>query len=165
MRVSIVTCHTPDYLIGVNNKLPWHLPADLAHFKKITTGHIIVMGRKTYESLSHPLANRSHVVFSRNRLKAQGCYVISTVDELQTLVGNRECFVIGGAQIYRLFMPLANRIYQTLVMTNELSGDTYFPIELLKDEDWRVIESYDYATDKKNKYDLRFRLLERVKSA
>jgi len=165
VKVSIITCHTPDYLIGVHNQLPWHLPADLARFKKITTGHIIVMGRKTYQSLGRPLPNRTHVVFSRNSFKAQGCYVVSTLDELRTVVNDQECFVIGGAQIYHLFIPLAERIYQTLVNTHELSGDTYFPIALLKDEDWRVIESYDYPADEKNKYDLHFRLLGRVKSA
>ena len=165
MKVSLISCYTPNYLIGANNKLPWHLPADLARFKKITSGHIIVMGRKTYESIGYPLPNRTNVVLSRNRYKARGCYIISSLDTLRDLVGSRECFVIGGAQIYRLFIPLANRIYHTLVKTDELSGDTYFPISLLKDEDWRVIESCDYYADEKNKYDLCFRILERVKSA
>ena len=161
MKISLITCYTPDYLIGANNKLPWHLPADLARFKKITTGHIIVMGRKTYESIGRPLPNRTNVVFSRNRFNAQGCYVISTIDELQTLVGDKECFVIGGAQIYRLFIPLASHIYHTLVKTDDLAGDTYFPASLLKDEDWYVTESHDYPADEKNKYNLCFRRLKR----
>ncbi len=163
MKISLITCYTPDYLIGANNKLPWHLPADLARFKKITSGHIIVMGRKTYQSIGRPLPNRSNVVFSRNRFGAQGCYVISSTEELDTLVGDRECFVIGGAQIYRLLMPYANRIYHTLVKTEALSGDTYFPASLLKSEDWRIVESSDYRADDKNKYDLCFRCLERIK--
>ena len=163
MKISLITCYTPDYLIGANNKLPWHLPADLARFKKITSGHIIVMGRKTYESIGRPLPNRSNVVFSRNHFKAQGCYVISSTDELKTIAGDRECFVIGGAQIYRLFMPHASRMYHTLIKTKELSGDTYFPASLLKDEDWRIVESCDRSADEKNKYDLCFRCLERIK--
>ena len=162
MKISLITCYTPDYLIGANNKLPWHLPADLARFRKITSGHIIVMGRKTYQSIGRPLPNRSNVILSRNRFGAQGCYVISSVEELETLVGNRECFVIGGAQIYRLFIPYANRIYHTLVKTKELSGDTYFPASLLQSADWRIVESSDYHADDKNKYDLCFRRLERI---
>ena len=163
MKISLITCHTPDYLIGSNNKLPWHLPADLARFRKITSGHIIVMGRKTHQSIGRPLPNRSNVVFSRNRFSAQGCYVISSIKELETLVGDGECFVIGGAQIYRLFIPYANRIYSTLVKTQTLSGDTYFPASLLRNEDWRIAESSDYCADDKNKYDLCFRCLERIK--
>ena len=163
MKISLITCYTPDYLIGANNKLPWHLPADLARFKKITSGHIIVMGRKTYESLCRPLPNRTNVVFSRNRLQAQGCYVISSIDELKTIAGDRECFVIGGAQIYRLFIPYASRIYHTLVKTEELSGDTYFPASLLKDEEWRVVESCERPADEKNKYDLCFYRLQRIR--
>ena len=165
MNISLITCCTPDYLIGTNNKLPWHLPADLARFKKITSGHIIVMGRKTHESIGRPLPNRTNVVFSRNHFKAQGCYVIPSMDELKTIAGNRECFVIGGAQIYRLFMPYASCIYHTLVKTEGLSGDTYFPSDLLKDEDWTVVESHDRTADEKNKYDLCFRCLKRIKSA
>ena len=184
MKISLITCCTPDYLIGTNNKLPWHLPADLARFKKITSGHIIVMGRKTHESIGRPLPNRTNVVFSRqltllsnaptpnrtnvvfsrNRFKAPGCYVIPSMDELKTIAGNRECFVIGGAQIYRLFMPDASRIYHTLVKTEGLSGDTYFPSDLLKAEDWSVVESHDRTADEKNKYDLCFRCLKRIKS-
>ena len=163
MKISLITCHTPDYLIGANNKLPWHLPADLARFRKITSGHIIVMGRKTYDSIGRPLPNRSNVVFSRNLVNAQGCYLISSIEELETLVSDRECFVIGGAQIYRLFIPYANRIYSTLVKTQTLSGDTYFPASLLNSEDWCIVESTDYLADDKNKYDLCFRYLERIK--
>ena len=161
MNISLITCYTPDYLIGANNKLPWHLPADLARFKKITSGHIIVMGRKTYDSIARPLPNRTNVVLSRSSFNAQGFFVISSIDELQTLASDKECFVIGGAQIYRLFMPLANRIYHTLVKTNELSGDTYFPASLLKDEDWDTVESDDRPADDKNKYALCFRILKR----
>ena len=163
MKISLITCYTPDYLIGANNKLPWHLPADLARFRKITSGHIIVMGRKTYQSIGRPLPNRSNVVFSHNRFNAQGCYLISSIEELETLVSDRECFVIGGAQIYRLFIPYANRIYSTLVKTQTLSGDTYFPASLLNSEDWCIVESTDYLADDKNKYDLCFRYLERIK--
>ena len=162
MKISLITCHTPDYLIGANNKLPWHLPADLARFRKITSGHIIVMGRKTYDSIGRPLPNRSNVVLSHSRFNAQGCYLISSIEELETLIGDRECFVIGGAQIYRLFIPYANRIYSTLVKTQALSGDTYFPASSLNSEDWRVVESSDYLADDKNKYDLCFRCLERI---
>ena len=164
MNISLITCCTPNYLIGTNNKLPWHLPADLARFKKITSGHIIVMGRKTHESIGRPLPNRTNVVFSRNHFKAQGCYVIPSMDELKTIAGNRECFVIGGAQIYRLFMPYASCIYHTLVKTGGLLGDTYFPSSLFKDEDWTVAESYNRVADEKNKYDLCFRCLKRIKS-
>ena len=163
MRISLITCHTPDYLIGANNNLPWHLPADLARFRKITSGHIIVMGRKTYDSIGRPLPNRSNVVLSRSRFNAQGCYLISSIKELETLVGDRECFVIGGAQIYRLFIPYASQIYSTLVKTQTLSGDTYFPASLLNIEDWHIVESIDYCADDKNKYDLCFRCLKRIK--
>jgi len=99
------------------------------------------------------------VVFSRNSFKALGCYVISSISELETIAGDNECFIIGGAQIYSLFLPMATQIYHTLVKTTALAGDTYFPNSLLKDEDWQLIESYDRPADEKNKYDLCFRRL------
>ena len=134
MRISIIAAMAENGVIGRGGELPWHLTADLKRFKRLTTGHTIVMGRKTWESIGRPLADRRMVVVTRqSEYHADGIEVVSSLDEALALArtaGADEAFVIGGAEIYSLALPLADRLYITLVLA-EVDGDTKFP-----DLDW-----------------------------
>jgi len=116
-------------VIGSGNKIPWHLPEDFKWFKKMTTGHIIVMGRKTFESISRPLPNRTTVVLSRSPMQIGGVETISDLDQIQSRVGPndaREIFICGGAQLYERALPICSDLYLTLVKRT-VEGDTFFP--------------------------------------
>src|SRR4051794_36736079 len=123
-RITLVVARAQNGVIGRNGKLPWHLPADLKRFKALTMGSAMVMGRKTFESLPGLLPGRRHIVLTRDRAwNAAGSQVAHTVDEALQLAGNEPISVIGGAEIFRLFMPLANRIELTEVL-EDVPGDT-----------------------------------------
>jgi dihydrofolate reductase len=116
-------------VIGAGNKIPWHLPEDFKWFKKMTTGHVIVMGRKTFESIGKPLPNRMTVVVTRARLNIHGVRIIADLNQLDSLeaeLAGREIFICGGAQIYEQTLPLCSDLYLTLVKRN-VDGDTFFP--------------------------------------
>ena len=112
--------------IGAGNKIPWHLPEDFKWFKQTTTGHVIVMGRKTFESIGKPLPNRETIVLSRSQFQFPGVKTIRGLDELQTLAGERQVFICGGAEIYAQALPLCSDLYLTLVQ-REVEGDAFFP--------------------------------------
>src|SRR5689334_9243661 len=117
-------------VIGAGNKIPWHLPEDFKWFKKMTTGHVIVMGRKTYESIGRPLPNRTTIVLSRSPLKIPGVTVVADLKDLGSLEAasaEREIFICGGAQVYEQALPLCSDLYLTLVKRN-VDGDTFFPL-------------------------------------
>ena len=137
--------------IGVNNTLPWKLPADLRHFRQLTTGHHVIMGRRNYESIGKPLPDRTNIVVTRNpAYRAPGCKVKhSLVDALQDIHGDTEVFVIGGAEIYRQALSDANRIYLTLVHA-DISGDTFFPE--FDAHEWSEISRTRHEADEKNPY-------------
>ena len=116
-------------VIGAGNKIPWHLPEDFKWFKKMTTGHVIVMGRKTFESIGKPLPNRTTIVVTRARLNIHGVRIIADLNQLDSLeaeLAGREIFICGGAQIYEQTLPLCSDLYLTLVKRN-VDGDTFFP--------------------------------------
>jgi len=115
-------------VIGVNNTLPWRLPADLKHFRQLTTGHAVIMGRRNYESIGKPLPDRTNIVVTQNpHYQAPGCVVVHSIDEaLRRTANDPEIFIIGGAKIYEQTLDRANRLYLTLVHAT-ISGDTYFP--------------------------------------
>ena len=113
-------------VIGAENKIPWHLPDDFKWFKQMTTGHVIVMGRKTFESIGQPLPNRETIVLSRSRFSYPGVRTIPSLDELSAQSGDRQIFICGGAQIYAQTLPLCSDLYLTLVK-REVDGDTFFP--------------------------------------
>ena len=112
-------------VIGNGNKIPWHLPEDFKWFKATTTGHIIVMGRKTFESIGRPLPNRETIVLSRSNFSYPGVKTIHNLEELP-MVADRQVFICGGAQIYEQALPLCSEILLTLV-NREVEGDTFFP--------------------------------------
>jgi dihydrofolate reductase len=116
-------------VIGSGNKIPWYLPEDFKWFKKMTTGQVIVMGRKTYESIGNPLPNRTTIVLSRSPMKINGVRVIVDLKGLNSLepeLAGREIFICGGAQVYQQALPICSDLYLTLVKRN-VEGDTYFP--------------------------------------
>jgi dihydrofolate reductase len=144
-------------VIGRGNELPWHLPADLKFFKQTTLGHPILMGRKTYESIGKPLPGRQNIVLTRSAdFSAEGCEVVHTPEEaVARFAREDELFVIGGAEIFRLFMPYVDKMYITRI-DYDFEGDTYFP-EIEKSE-WKLVSSEAGTRDEKNPYDYRFEI-------
>lgn len=153
--LTAIAAMTTKRVIGLNNQLPWRLPADLKHFKHLTTGHAIIMGRKTFESIGRPLPNRRNIVLTRDvGFVAEGCEVAHDVTgALAKLAHDEEAFIIGGAEVYRLFMPLVSRLQLTLIDA-DISGDTYFPeLELA---DWQVTREEHHQADSENQYHYSF---------
>ncbi|ARK31945.1 dihydrofolate reductase [Halalkalibacter krulwichiae] len=159
--ISFIVAMDRNRAIGVNNQLPWHLPADLAFFKRVTTGHTIVMGRKTYESIGRPLPKRRNVVLTQNKdFRVEGCDVVTNVNEVLHLSKQEdECFIIGGTQIFSLFWEHVDRLYVTYI-DEEFEGDTFFP-EIEK-EKWELVSVTEGIVDEKNRYPHEFRVYERV---
>lgn len=113
-------------VIGAGNKIPWHLPEDFKWFKQLTTGNVIVMGRKTFESIGKPLPNRETIVLSRSQFSHPGVRTISDLDQIDLASESREVFICGGAQVYQKALPLCSDLYLTLVK-REVEGDAFFP--------------------------------------
>ncbi|MBE9563341.1 MAG: dihydrofolate reductase, partial [Proteobacteria bacterium] len=130
-------------LIGKDNNLPWHLPADFKHFRTITMGKPIIMGHKTYESIGHPLTGRTNIIISRNLdLTIIGCQVLNNLDAvLKFSQSNTEAVVIGGMEIYKILLPYVQKMYITRIHA-KFAGDTYFPT--YKSEQWQEIERQDH---------------------
>lgn len=141
-RITIVVARAQNGVIGRDGKLPWHLPADLRRFKELTMGSAMVMGRKTFQSLPGLLPGRRHIVLTRDqRWHANGAQVGRDIDEALTLAGNEPISVIGGAEIFRLFMPLADRIELTEILA-DVPGDTFIP-DPRESGDWRATFSVE----------------------
>lgn len=160
-RFSIIAAMASNRVIGVNNTLPWRLPADLAHFKALTLGHHIIMGRKTYESLGRPLPGRISVIVSRDQtLFFPGCIVVHTLgDAMAACEGDDEAFFIGGADIYRQALDVADRMYLTEVKT-EVPGDAWFPE--FDRAVWQEAARESRLADEKNGFDYDFVTFDRV---
>lgn len=145
--ISLMVAHDPNGVMGVNNDLPWHIPEDLKYFKETTMGKAMVMGRKTYESIGRPLPGRLNIVITRNPdYQAEGVEVVQSLDKAIEIAREyaEEVMIIGGAEIFKLSMPLADRLYITEVH-EEYDGDTFFPSY---QEDWEVIKKTDQMTSK-----------------
>ena len=160
MRVSIIAAMDRNRLIGNKNQLPWHLPADLAHFKQVTMGKPVIMGRKTYESIGRPLPGRDNIVLTRSGdFHAQGVSVVSSLQQaLDDVAGSDEVMVIGGSTVYALAMPRADRLYITHV-ENSYQGDAWFPEFDL--ECWRIVNDERHSADENNSSNYRFVTYER----
>lgn len=159
MKISMVAAMAKDRVIGKDNAMPWHLPADFAWFKKVTMGKPIVMGRKTFESIGRPLPGRQNIVISRNPdFTAEGVTVVSDIAAAQSAAGDvEELMIIGGGSIYEACLPLADRLYLTFIDLT-VEGDTCFPAW---DNTWQEVHSESYAADEKNAHAMRFVILER----
>lgn len=139
MKVSIIVAAACNYVIGKDNKMLWHLPEDLQRFKKITTGHHIIMGRKTFESIGKPLPNRTSIIVTRQEdYKAEGCIVVHSLkDAIKAVKNDDECFIIGGGEIFEQAIPLANKLYYSQI-NKFFDGDAFFPDH--KFVGWTVLE-------------------------
>ena len=148
MHLTAIVAHDPNRLIGAGGDLPWHLPADLAFFKKTTSGHPIVMGRKTFESIGRALPKRQNIVLTRDSSwSAEGVTVIHSPSELAQLEMEQPdpVYIIGGAEIYLQFLPLLDELLLTRVHT-EYEGDTYFPeYEHLFQQEEVILEEADFS--------------------
>ncbi len=141
--------------LGKNNQLIWHLPADLQRFKKVTTGHHIIMGRKTFESLGKPLPNRTTIIISRDKnYHADGCIIVNSLaDAIQAASSDENPFILGGAEIYKQSMDIVDVLDLTFVH-HTFDADVFFP-EIDKSI-WKEVFREDFSKDEKNKYDFSF---------
>ncbi len=160
--ISIIVAVAANNVIGGENKLLWHIREDLQRFKTLTSGHAVVMGRKTWESLGRPLPNRTNIVITRNPdYKPDGVLVAQSLEAaIELAKGDDEIFVIGGGEIYRQAMSIADRLYITHVECS-YEGDTTFPDILA--EQWRVVEESRFERGEKYEYPFRFTNYERIK--
>ena len=161
MKLSLIVAMADNHVIGHNNRLPWHLPADLKHFRAITLGKPVLMGRKTWESIGRPLPGRTNIVITRNAdYLAADCVVVHSLDEALRAAGSAgEVMVIGGAELYRQALPQADTLYLTLVH-GEFEGDTRFPD--WRPDDWRETARIDHGPDDRNPHAYSFITLERI---
>ena len=161
MRVSLIAAMAQNRVIGRDNQLPWRLPADLQHFKKITMGKPIVMGRKTWQSIGRPLPGRTNIVITRDaNFQAEGCVVVHSIDgAIQAADGNDELMIIGGANLYEQTLGQAERLYLTRIKA-DVEGDAWFP--QLEDNKWKQVECESFTADAKNEYDYEFVVYERT---
>ena len=155
LRLSILVAMARNRVIGQNNQLPWHLPADLKHFKLLTMGKPIVMGRKTYESIGRPLPGRTNIVIThQTNYQAPGAIVVNSVaDALQicknTNMINNESFMIGGENLFQQTLEICQRMYITEIQ-KDFDGDTFFPA--LNREDWKEVSRRHHPADERHKF-------------
>ncbi|HVY54116.1 MAG TPA: type 3 dihydrofolate reductase [Gammaproteobacteria bacterium] len=159
MRISAIVAMSENRVIGKNNQLPWHLPADLKHFKAVTMGKPILMGRKTYESIGRLLPGRQNIIITRNPgFHVEGATIVHSIAEgLQAAGMVEEVMVIGGAELFREMLPLCYRLYLTIIHT-QIEGDSFFP-EL--SPDWVEVANEFHAADQDNPFAYRFLILDK----
>ncbi len=160
MIVSAIVAIAENNAIGKSNQLLWHMPNDLKHFKDITSGRTIIMGRKTFDSVGKPLPKRRNIVVTQQNITIPGCEVVKSIEDALVLCeGEDEVFIAGGAQIYKLAMPLTDRIYLTIIH-KVFDADTFFPS--IDKNDWKEVKREDFDADEKNAYPYSFITLERA---
>ena len=162
MKISMIAAMAHDRVIGKDNQMPWHLPADLAHFKRVTLGKPVLMGRKTFESIGRPLPGRRNLVISRNPgYQAEGIEVVGSVEAARALLAScavEELMVIGGGHLYAEMLPSADRLYLTQIDL-AVEGDTRFPA--FDDGQWLRIDCESHPADEKNPHPYRFETWQR----
>ncbi|PXW89717.1 dihydrofolate reductase [Nitrosomonas sp. Nm84] len=163
-RLSILVAMARNRVIGQHNKLPWHLPADLKHFKLLTMGHIIVMGRKTYESIGKPLPGRTNIIITQQKnFEVPGATVVNSIGDAllaceQANVTSGECFIIGGEKLYRQTIEICQRMYVTEIQ-KDFEGDTIFPE--YDPNEWEETQREKYFSDSDNTMEYHFVILDR----
>lgn len=167
MIVSAIAALAKNRVIGKNNDLPWRLPDDMKFFMQTTQGHHVIMGRKNYDSLLprfKPLPNRTNIVITRQKdLEAPGCIVLHAVEpalEIARKNGEQECFIIGGAEIYKLAMPHTTRLYLTEIDA-VVDGDTYFPE--IDQSQWKEVSRTHHPADERHAYAFDIAIYDKIK--
>lgn len=162
MIKSIIVAKSDNNVIGKDNGLVWHMPADLKHFKNKTMGHYIIMGRKTLESMDKPLPGRTTIVVTRNKnYRAEGCIIVHDIQEAFRIAEDNkqeEVFILGGAEIYKLTIDMADKIYLTEIKA-DFEGNVFFPD--IDPKKWREVRRDEFEADEKNPYPYAFVDLER----
>lgn len=161
MIISMIAAMGMNHVIGKNNKIPWKLPAEQQYFKEVTMDHVVISGRKNLESMGRPLQGRRTVILTRNKgFYFEGCEVIHSLDEFfkKFNESDEEIFIIGGEEIYNLFLPYSHRLYITIIEEN-FEGDAYFPE--ISEHEWIQVSSRDGLTDENNPSVYTFRIYER----
>ena len=156
MTITLIAAAAENNALGKDNDLVWHLPDDFKRFKAITSGHFIVMGRKTFESFPKPLPNRTHIIITRQKeyQVPEGCLVATSIEEaLQLCPQNEEVFIIGGGEIYKQSIEIADKIELTRVHT-EVEADTFFPE--IDQNNWKILEEEYHPKDEKHKFDFTY---------
>lgn len=160
MKISIIAALARNRVIGKDGTMPWHLPAELAHFKQLTMGKPIVMGRKTFDSIGRILPGRLNIVITRDRAyRVEGAVLVHTIeDALAAAKGAEEIMIIGGEHLYRQLLNQVSRLYLTMIEA-DIEGDTFFPE--LDESEWELKEKVCRLADEKNDYAMSFLVLER----
>jgi len=158
--ISIIVAASTNNVIGVQGELPWKISDDLKRFKALTLGKPVVMGRRTYESIGRPLPGRRNIVITRQaEFDAQGCDVVASPQEAMRVTGDAaEIFIIGGSEIYALFLPKANRLYLTRVHAH-IVGDAHFPE--IDEQKWQLVDTEAHDASDANQFAFEFRTYER----
>jgi dihydrofolate reductase len=160
--IAIVVAIAENNVIGKDNQLIWHLPADLRHFKQKTMGHPMIMGRKTFESIGKPLPGRTTIIVTRQEdYQAEGCIIVNSVEAAIAKgkeLDSEQVSIVGGAEIYKQALPFIDTLYLTQVH-HTFEGDTFFPE--LNQEEWQEVSAEQYEPDEKNKYAYTFKELRR----
>lgn len=163
MNLSLIVAMARNRVIGHHNKIPWHLSEDLKRFKQTTMGHPIIMGRKTFESISRPLPGRENIVVTRNpHFAAEDVTIVHSLDEALNRCGEQEAFVIGGEQIYREALPQVSKLYLTLI-DRDFEGDAFFP-EIDFTRDFCVIDESEIMRSEQEGFPYRFIVAKRNSS-
>lgn len=161
--LSIIVAVAKNNVIGKDNQLIWHLPEDLKRFKEITSGHTIIMGRKTFESLGRVLPNRKHIILCNDadlNIKDENVTIVDDINKLGEYINKEEeNFIIGGATIYKLMLPKVDKLYITKI-NQEFDGDVYFPE--INEETWKITQRVKGKKDEKNPYDYEYITYEKI---
>ena len=152
--LCLIVAMSENNVIGINNTLPWKLSSDLKHFRQLTSGHPVIMGRNTYESIGKPLPNRQNIIITRNKdYFVEGCTVVYSLEEAITSVEGKDAFVIGGANIYQQALEYVDTLYITEVHTH-IEGDAFFP--MIDTTMWEEVSREFHSSDANNDYDFSF---------
>lgn len=163
MKISLIVARTKNHVIGKENRMPWHLPVDLAWFRQNTLGKPVIMGRKTYESIGRLLPKRPNIILSRNGFTAEGAYSAQNLEQAVELAANfanaQEVMIIGGGELFKQALPKADKLYLTEIQA-EIDGDTFFEFD---EQNWRTVEEKWSEVDENNPYRCRFMVWTRVR--
>ena len=161
MIISMIAAMAKNNVIGIKNGLPWDLPADMKHFRETTSGKTVIMGARTFESIGKALPKRRNIVITLDKNQiAEGAEIVFSLDEaIESCKNEGEVMIIGGASIYRQFLPKAQRVYLT-VIDGEFEGDAFFP-EMDMNE-WKIVNEEKHEADEKNSHPYTFKVFERV---